>query len=168
MIREKTFGYYVLFGLEKSIQAWVKFVDFAYNPYLYGLSSGYPRKINYGALYQAIKDLREKGYIELTKDDEGKILMKLTGKGRQEIRIKEILKNKKWDGKWRVVVFDIPEKHKKLRHGLRWKLREWEFTPWQKSVWVSKKDLIRPLRDFINEIGISQWVKVFAAEDIRL
>lgn len=168
MVREKTLGYFVLFGLEKSIQAWVRFVDFAYNPNLYGLYSGYPRKINYGALYQAIKKLRERGYIELTKNDEGKILMKLTGKGRLEMQIRKILKNKSWDGKWRVVVFDIPEKHKKLRHVLRWKLREWEFIPWQKSVWVSKKNIIEPFRDFIKELGISHWVKVFLAEDVKL
>src|SRR3989337_314637 len=103
MVREKTLGYFVLFGLEKSIQAWVRFVDFTYNPHLYGLSSGYPREVNYGALYQTIKMLREKGYIELTKNDEGKILMRLTGKGKQEMKIKEILKKKNWDGKWRVV-----------------------------------------------------------------
>lgn len=168
MIREKTLGYFVLFGLEKSIQTWVRFVDFAYNPHLYGLSSGYPREINYGALYQAIKELREKGYIELTKNDERKILIRLTNKGKKELKIKQVLKEKNWDGKWRIVVFDIPEKHKKLRHALRWKLREWEFIPWQKSVWVTKKDLVKPLRDFIKEIGISRWVKVFAAEDIRL
>lgn len=166
MLREKTLGYFVLFGLEKSIQAWVKFVDFTYNPLL--ATSGYPRKLNYGALYQAIRELREKGYIELTKNDEGKILMKLTGKGKYEIKIRKILEEKKWDGKWRVVVFDIPEKHKKLRHALRWKLREWEFIPWQKSVWVSKKNIIEPLREFIKEVGIPQWVKVFLAEDMKL
>ncbi|MBU1031718.1 hypothetical protein KKE03_02205 [Patescibacteria group bacterium] len=166
MIRERTLGYFVLFGLEKSIQAWVRFVDFAYNPHLAG--SVYPRKFDYGGMYQAIKNLREKGYIELAKNDEGKILMKLTSKGKKEIEIHNILKDKKWDNKWRVVVFDIPEKHKKLRHALRWKLREWEFIPWQKSVWVSKKDIVKPLRDFIKEVGLSQWVKVLLAEDLRL
>lgn len=78
------------------------------------------------------------------------------------------MEEKNWDGKWRIVVFDIPEKHKKLRHALRWKLREWEFTFWQKSVWVSKKDLVKPLRDFVREIGIPQWVKVFEARNVRL
>lgn len=168
MVNKKSLGYVVLYGLEKSIQASVRFIDFAYNPHLYGLSSGYPRKINYGALYQAIKDLREKGYIELSKDDEGKILMKLTTRGKKEMEIRKILESEGWDKKWRIVVFDIPEKHKKLRHALRWKLREWEFVLWQKSVWVSKKDIIRPLRKFLKELGISQWVKVFLAEDVRL
>lgn len=166
MIKKKSLRYFVLFSLEKSIQAWVHFVDFAYNPLL--VSSTYPGRINYGALYQAIKGLREKGYIELTKNDEKRILMRLTSKGKQELKIRQLLEEKNWDGKWRIVIFDIPEKHKKLRHVLRWKLREWEFEPWQKSVWVSKKDLVKLLRDFVKEIGISQWVKVFEAQDIRL
>ena len=144
MLRRKSLTYFIMFGLEKSIQGWVRFVDFTYNPHLYGLSSGYPRKINYGAMYQALKDLREKGYIEVTKDEEGKILMKLTSHGRQEIIIRKILEEKKWDKKWRIVMFDIPEKNKNLRHVLRWKLREWQFEKLQKSVWVSKKDIVRP------------------------
>ena len=94
MIREKTLGYFILFGLEKSIQAWVQFVDFAYNPHLYGLFSGYPRNINYGSLYQAIKGLRKNGYIELTKNDERKILIRLTSKGKKELKIKQLLKEK--------------------------------------------------------------------------
>lgn len=168
MIKKKTLKYFILYGLEKSIQVSIRLIDFADNPHLYGLSSGYPRKINYGGLYQAVKDLREKGYIELTKDDEGKILMELTSIGKREMEIRKLLENKIWDKKWRVVIFDIPEKHKKLRHALRWKLREWEFIPWQKSVWVSKKDIIKPLREFIMELGISQWVKFFLAEDVIL
>lgn len=168
MVNKKSLGYFVLYGLEKSIQAYVRFIDFAYNPHLYGLSSGYPRKINYGGLYQAIKDLREKGYIELSKDDGGKILMKLTTRGKEEMEIRKLLESKEWDKKWRIVVFDIPEKHKKLRYALRWKLREWEFILWQKSVWVSKKDIIEPFRDFVRELGVSQWVKVFLAEDVIL
>ena len=142
-------------------------MDFAYNSQLYVYPGRDPREINYGALYQAVRDLREKGFIETGKDGR-KILLKLTETGRQEAIIRKLLTEEVWDGKWRVAIFDIPEKHKKLRHALRRKLREWEFTPWQKSVWISKKDLVNPLRNFINEIDISQWVKVFKAEDIKL
>lgn len=166
MIKKKSLNYFILFGLEKSIQAWVRFLDFTYSPHLYGLSSDYPRKLNYGSMYQALKDLREKGYIDITKDEEGKILMKLTNNGREEVMIKKLLESKNWDKKWRIIIWDIPEKHRKLRDLLRRKLKEWEFTQWQKSVWVSKKDLIKPLKKFLRKVGLSQWVKVMVAEDI--
>lgn len=165
MIRKKSLSYFILFGMEASIQAWVRFTDFIYNPSYYAYSN-YPRKLNYGAMYQALKDLREKGYIEITKDEEGKILVKLTESGKEKVLIQKLLENKRWDKKWRIVIWDIPEKHRKLRDLLRRKLKEWEFTQWQKSVWVSKKDIIQPLKRFLNEVGLSQWVKVILAEDI--
>lgn len=167
MIKKNSLSYFLLLGLEKSIQSGVLLIDFAYNSHRYVYPGYDPREINYGALYQAVRDLREKGFIETEKDGR-KILLKLTETGRQEAITKKLLAQEEWDGKWRIVIFDIPEKHKNLRHALRWKLREWEFILWQKSVWVSKKDIVEPLRNFIKEIGITQWVKVFVAEDIIL
>lgn len=41
-----------------------------------------------------------------------------------------------WDKKWRLVTFDIPEKHRKGRQALRHKLRALGFYPLQKSVFV--------------------------------
>lgn len=42
----------------------------------------------------------------------------------------------RWDGKWRVVVFDIPEEHKSARNALAAKLSKLGFQPLQRSVWV--------------------------------
>ncbi len=41
-----------------------------------------------------------------------------------------------WDKKWRLVFFDIPEKHKSGRDALSLKLRTLGFKPLQKSVWI--------------------------------
>ncbi|EKD56663.1 MAG: hypothetical protein ACD_58C00123G0009 [uncultured bacterium] len=40
----------------------------------------------------------------------------------------------KWDGKWRVVIFDIPEDRKLGRNALRRKMKQLEFYQLQKSV----------------------------------
>lgn len=164
MIKKNSLTYFILLGLEKTIQANVRLIDFAYNAHQYVYSS-YPREINYGALYQAVKDLREKGFIEIEKDA-GKIILKLTDKGRQEAIVRKLLMDEDWDGRWRIVIFDIPEKHRKLRKILRGKLREWEFALWQKSVWAGKKNVIKPLRDFIKEVGLEQWVRVIVSSDV--
>lgn len=54
--------------------------------------------------------------------------------------IKEILelkkKAKKWDGKWFIVMFDVPEKQKNKRDYLRRFLYEIGFYPYQQSVYV--------------------------------
>ena len=71
------------------------------------------------------------GFVEivLTKEGEKKALkFKI-----DEIKIKKPLK---WDGEWRIVIFDIPEKFKKAREALRMKLKELGFLELQKSVFV--------------------------------
>jgi CRISPR-associated endonuclease Cas2 len=42
----------------------------------------------------------------------------------------------RWDGKWRFVIFDIPEKKRIARDVLRQKLKEIGFVQIQKSVWA--------------------------------
>lgn len=45
-------------------------------------------------------------------------------------------KKQKWDGKWRMVIFDINEKRKKSREHLRYLLNKIGFVRLQDSVWV--------------------------------
>ena len=42
-----------------------------------------------------------------------------------------------WDKKWRLVIFDIPEKKKPAREALREKLKDLGFAKLQDSVWVT-------------------------------
>ena len=48
----------------------------------------------------------------------------------------EIKKPKRWDGKWRFVIFDIPEKRKTVRDAFRKYLSDLGFYQIQRSVWV--------------------------------
>ncbi len=50
-----------------------------------------------------------------------------------------------WDGKWRMVVFDLPEKKRGLRNELRRELRAARFGGLQGSVWISP--------DPVNKVG---------------
>jgi len=75
----------------------------------------------------------------LTKDSRG--LLQLTAKGGQTLRRLELAdfqfkKPKKWDKKWRVLIFDIPEYRRALREKVRRTLRTIGFVRVQDSVWV--------------------------------
>jgi len=62
---------------------------------------------------------------------------------------KELNKNKKWDGKWRVLVFDIPESRRFDRDNIRRALISIGFMRLQDSVWVypyNCEDLISLLK----------------------
>ena len=49
--------------------------------------------------------------------------------------------NRSWDGKWRVVLFDVPEKHNASRVRLRRYLKDRGFGYLQNSVWISPDPL---------------------------
>lgn len=154
----------ILEALEKSVDGYVRVEDFLINPHIY--AKGYDRPLKKSNLSIAIRQLREKGYVNKEKDG-NKLIIKLTQKGKDEAILNRILKDENWDGKWRVVVFDIPEDMRKVRNVFRGRLKIWGFAPWQKSVWVSKKDLKKAVRDYVKEVGIGQWVKIFESDDLE-
>lgn len=62
---------------------------------------------------------------------------------------KKLNKNKKWDGKWRVLIFDIPENRRFDRNNIRQALVSIGFMRLQNSVWIypySCEDLITLLK----------------------
>lgn len=73
---------------------------------------------------------------------------------------------KHWDGIWWVVMFDIPEPHKQARDAFVRKLKELNFYPLQKSIFVfpyAPHDLI----DFLSEIfHVSPYIRLLEANKI--
>ncbi len=89
---------------------------------------------------KSIARLRKRGLV-MQGEHNGKTTVHLTKEGQRQVlgyklddmRIKP---QKHWDGKWRVVVFDIPEKYKYARNVFASKLKELGFHQLQRSVWV--------------------------------
>lgn len=87
-----------------------------------------------------INRLKEKGLITSIKKD-GKTYLRITEKGKKELlklqqRDINIKKPKKWDGKYRVVIFDIKEYKRSSRDQIRQWLTHLGFIRLQNSVWV--------------------------------
>lgn len=99
--------------------------------------------------------LRKEGLIEIQKSNH-QIHINLTPEGKKragiyQINSLSIKKPKKWDGKWRLVIFDISELRRTQREAFRGKLKELGFLVIQKSVWAHPfpcHDEITLLRDF--------------------
>lgn len=89
-------------------------------------------------LEKLIKD----GLIKVINDD-GERKLSLTTKGERELekgRLVVELEGKKWDGKWRIVIFDILEKRRRVRGQLRLELQELGFKKMQNSAWITPHD----------------------------
>lgn len=122
--------------------------------------------------YQALRRLREQRLVEI-KETEKEILVNITEKGKKrllrynfdEMAIK---KPYRWDKKWRIVSFDIPEKRRDTREALRNKLQDLGFIMLQKSIFVFPfpcKDEV----DFVTEIfQIQKYVTYFEATNINV
>lgn len=160
--KHKTIANLVLYALEKSVDGYVRFENFTYHHYRY--KYGYP-ELKKASLAKALKRLREGGFIELISDEE--LIFRLTDKGKDRALWEKVKNsNRKWDGKWRIVVWDVPEKRRQARDLLRYKLKQLGFTQWQKSIWATKVDCAKALRDFIRKVGIEDWVMVIESNNI--
>ena len=99
--------------------------------------------------------LKRKGYLNIERKNK-QIYISLTKQGKEKagkylIDDLEIKKPKKWDGKWRIVIFDIPNLARNKREALRGKLKELGFYKFQQSVWIHPHDCqkeIKLLREF--------------------
>jgi CRISPR-associated endonuclease Cas2 len=101
-----------------------------------------------------------------------KFTVKLTESGKKIVREIEfanmkIEKPKVWDKKWRVIIFDIPEKHGRLaRDVLRSKLQKLGFYQMQKSVWVYPYPCEKEIRFLSEMYNINSCVNIITAENI--
>lgn len=98
----------------------------------------------------ALQRLEKRGFIigEQRKNRRVYILSKKGKKFADNIKLKfEMAKSRSWDGKWRVLIFDIPEKIRGKRDFLRKELREFGFYPLQKSVWAYPYNLPQDFLD---------------------
>lgn len=84
--------------------------------------------------------LVKRGFLEYK---DGKLRLTSTGEAKlRRLRLLEyrLKKPKQWDGKWRVLIFDIPENRKSLRNKIRETLVALGFVRLQDSVWIYPYD----------------------------
>lgn len=94
----------------------------------------------YQRIRQGVKRLEEEGLVTVS-GEHGKRRILITEKGRKmmrEIEFREhtIPEQAFWDGKWRVLIFDISERRRRTRNQLRRLLGGAGFVRIQDSVWV--------------------------------
>jgi len=99
-----------------------------------------------------------------------KLLLRLTAKGwQQALRDKIRCSRKLYDnGEFIAVVFDVPESEKHIRRMLRLVLAQCGFTMMQKSVWVTRKEVLTELSALLQGAKLEQWVRVLKASEVNL
>jgi CRISPR/Cas system-associated endoribonuclease Cas2 len=73
----------------------------------------------------------------------------------------------KKDNVWKLVIFDIPEKHKYVRVVLRSKLKQLGFKKWQNSIWISPYELDQEIEDELTGLGEKYFVRLIKTTQIN-
>ena len=129
------------------------------------------KKYNNRQVYNAFIGLKRNKLIEYVSDKSGVITVRITRKGESKLKSFEIdcvqvKKPKTWDGKWRVVMFDLPIQYTKVRNSLRFKIKQIGFKQLQKSVWVYPYPCIDEILFVADYYKVGKYVEILTAEEI--
>ncbi len=123
---------------------------------------------DYRSVFLKLYNLKRSGFIQ-SKGKNNQSFFHLTPKGKLQIlkylRL-EKLKIKKWDGHWRVVIFDLPETIKKWREYLRGELKNLGFYPLQESVYITPYPVTGELDSLLKEWNLRKYFHYLTVSEI--
>ncbi len=129
------------------------------------------KEIDERALRRAIRSLYHSQLVGYTEHKDGTVTLFLTKNGKKRaltynLKTLSIQKPPVWDGWWRIVAFDIPERLREGRTFLVDKLKQLGFLPLQKSVFVLPYECKDEL-DFVIELfELRPYVRLIRAKEI--
>ncbi len=142
-------------------------------PNVVQLFKSYPRAKRYSPkqLQKAYHNLKSSGLVEIRTNQQGKSYIYLTKKGERKLEQLDldnltIIKPKKWDGKWRVLIFDLPVRFNKAREALRWKIKDLGFFQLQKSVWICPYPCEEELIFVAEFFGVTKYIEILTVEKV--
>lgn len=141
------------------------FRKFHNGPRYFDLEDYFPSQME-----RVVEKLARRGWVEKRQTQAGlKIILTESGKRQVLLYKLEELEPKKgvWDGKWRIVFFDVAEKQRKKRNKLRSYLGKLGFWQMQESVFVSPYDCENEVKYIREVLGIPHGVKLGVLERIE-
>lgn len=118
-------------------------------------------------LYNTYDHAKRKGLVRVISKN-GKKFLLLTEKGQLEMLLikARLPKPNKWDGKWRIAVFDIPEEARDRRNRLRNLLKQNNYIKLQNSVFINPYPLNREAISYLKKTGLISYIRLIKAEEI--
>jgi phenylacetic acid degradation operon negative regulatory protein len=105
-----------------------------------------------------VKHVNRKSYYSLTKEGHA-----FLAEGAARIFQR---KAPKWDGKWNIVVYSIPETMRDARDRMRIDLGWMGYGPLGDSTWISPHDRTKEVIELLQRLGISEYVQIFNAYNV--
>lgn len=152
----------IALGLSGSPKRYFKILDLSIKEW---------QNINKQSLQRSINALYKEKLISEKYNKDGTVTLILTKEGKKfaltyDIENMKIEKPLKWDRKWRIVIFDIPEHLKKTRDIFRIQLRSLGFYELQKSVFVYPYKCSNEIEYLTEFYKIKRFVRFITADSI--
>ncbi|PJE57518.1 MAG: CRISPR-associated endonuclease Cas2 [Candidatus Portnoybacteria bacterium CG10_big_fil_rev_8_21_14_0_10_38_18] len=128
------------------------------------------KRKNKNYFYKLIYDLKQRGYLKSLKVRNNSAIM-ITPRGIKKIfttSIKLVDRKPRKDGKWQMILFDIPESKRRDRDLFRKALKYLGYKSLQKSIWVCEYDIEEKTKDLIKRYHIEPWVELLLVNKIGL
>lgn len=128
--------------------------------------SAYERERIKNSIYR----LQKQGLIKRKDNMDGYFVLTANGKARAmryKIEETKIQRQKRWDGKWRLVMFDVPEEKKRARQAINYSLKKIGCTHYQKSVFITPFPCEKEI-DFVGDtFGAREHIRIVVAERVE-
>lgn len=129
------------------------------------------RTIDRSALTRTVRSLYQSKLVRRKKHKDGSVTLVLTDEGRtMALRYNSdrlhIKKPRRWDGKWRVVMYNVPEEMRGLRVELLAKLKELGFVELQHSVFVHPYECRNEIEFLIEAYDARPYVRRMLVDEI--
>ena len=136
-----------------------------------GLKKHYAKK-TWRKFYHSLNYLDRRGYVKILGVKNDKIEIKITRKGESVLELVDIdsmklPRDQQWDGKWKVVIFDVPNNKNHCRSAFTDKLKELGFVMVQKSVWAYPLECYKEIMILRKFYEIEKYVTYFEAVEIE-
>ncbi len=133
----------------------------------------YYKILNPRKFAQLVYYLKKKNFIKI-QNLQGVHALILTKKGFSKITQAHFkleagngINKKREDGKWIMIIFDVPEKSKKLRELLRSILYRLKYKMFQQSVWITPYDVFEKTEQWLQIYSLDSFVRIFLIEEIK-
>lgn len=128
-------------------------------------------EINKGSFERAINSLYRSKVVSTKKNYDGTLTLVLSKEGERlaltyDIENMCVKRPASWDGKWRIVMFDVPEKFKRTRDSIRMHLKGMGFYEFQKSVFVHPYPCAKEIEYIMEFYEARKFVRFIVATDI--
>jgi DNA-binding transcriptional regulator PaaX len=121
------------------------------------------------AISRSLKGLRDTGLIEQTFSGQNQYA-RLTKEGKKKVHSLVLgdtsALSPAWDGKWRIILLDLPESRKDERESFRYLLKKAGFLCLKNSVWISPFPYEHLFTNIKKDFGLTTELMVFVTDKI--